>query len=65
MVCAISYRPYVQSITSGVSGNCQKSYPTYDEALEDYLDLKARGLIRIVRNRGDENVFGPIENAVQ
>lgn len=58
-------RPYVQSITSGVSGNCQKSYTTYDEAWEVYQDLKASGLVRIIRNRGDEDLFGPVEDAIK
>lgn len=58
-------RPYVHSLTSGVSGSCQKSYVTYDEALGVYRDLKANGLIRVVRDRGDESVFGPIEDAVE
>jgi hypothetical protein len=38
---------------------------TYDEALGVYRDLKANGLIRVVRDRGDESVFGPIEDAVE
>ncbi|KAH9956389.1 hypothetical protein BGW80DRAFT_1130732, partial [Lactifluus volemus] len=47
-----------------LSRNCQKSYATYDEALGVYQDLKVNGLVRIVRNRGDENIFGPVEDAV-
>jgi hypothetical protein len=62
---SVPNRPYVQSLTSGVSGNCQKSYATYDEALGVYQDLKVNGLVRIVRNRGDENIFGPVEDAVE
>jgi hypothetical protein len=65
MIYLFRNRPYVQSLTSGVSGNCQKSYPTYDEALDVYQDLKARGLIRIIRNRGDESLFGPVEDAME
>lgn len=58
-------RPYVQSLISGVSGNCQKSYATYDEALDVYHDLKAQGLVKIIRDRGDDSFFGPVENAVE
>ncbi|KAF8501151.1 hypothetical protein F5888DRAFT_1632916 [Russula emetica] len=42
-----SWLPYVQSLTSGVSGNCQKSYATYDKAHDVYQDLKESGLLRI------------------
>ncbi|KAM6497207.1 hypothetical protein JOM56_007680, partial [Amanita muscaria] len=55
----------VQNLTSGVSGNCQQSYRTYAEALEIYSDLKARGLVKIVRNHRDEHVFGPANEAMQ
>ena len=58
-------RLYVQSLTSGVSRNCQKSYATYDEALDVYQDLKASGLLRVVRNRGDDHLFGPVEDAIE
>ncbi|KAI0245297.1 hypothetical protein BJV78DRAFT_1139590, partial [Lactifluus subvellereus] len=60
-----SWLPYVQSLTSGVSGNCQKSYTTYDEACDVYQDLKAQGLVRIVRNCGDEDIFGLLEDAME
>ncbi|KIL55028.1 hypothetical protein M378DRAFT_55446, partial [Amanita muscaria Koide BX008] len=56
--------PYVQSLTSGVSGNCQKSYTTYEEAVSVYQHLKANGLVRVIRNRGDESFFGSIEDAM-
>jgi hypothetical protein len=58
-------RPYVHSLTSRVSGSCQKSYTTYDEALDVYRDLKACGIVRVVREPGDEITFGPIEEAVE
>jgi len=58
-------RPYVQSLTSGASGSCQKSYSTYDEALSIYQGIKAKGLVRIIRDPGDEVFFGRIEDAIQ
>lgn len=58
-------RPYVQSLTSGVSGNCHVSYISYSEAFASYMDLKARGLVKIVRMRGDERRFGPLKEAMQ
>jgi len=36
----------------------------YNEALNVYKDLKASGLIRIIRNYGDDIFFGPVEDAI-
>jgi Caulimovirus viroplasmin len=58
-------RPYVQSLTSGVTGGCQKSYPTYNEALSVYREIKGKGLVQIIRDPGDEIFFGSIEDAMQ
>jgi hypothetical protein len=58
-------RPHVHNLTSGVSGNCHKSYATYVEAQTVYTQLKAIGLVRVVRNRGDEITFGPFGDAMQ
>ena len=55
----------MQSLTSGASGSCQKSYSTYDEALSIYQGIKAKGLVRIIRDPGDEVFFGRIEDAIQ
>ena len=58
-------RPYVHNLTSGVRGNCHKSYSTFTEAQTVYTQLRAIGLVRVVRNRGDEIEFGPIGDVVQ
>jgi hypothetical protein len=58
-------RPYVQSLTSGVKGSCQKSYSTYYEALGSYNNLKESGLVRVVRNPEDEILYGPLDEAVE
>jgi hypothetical protein len=58
-------RLYVHSLTSGVSGSCQESFKTYDEALYLYTDAKRRGIVRLVRDPGDEEIFGPVEDAMQ
>ena len=36
----------------------------YNEALDVYRELKANGIVRIIRNRGDEALFGPVEDAM-
>jgi hypothetical protein len=48
-----------------VSGNCQKSYTTYAEALSVYAHLKESRLVRVVRKPGDEALFGPDEEAME
>lgn len=58
-------RLYVESITSGVTGGSQKSYPTYSEALSVYSQLKSRGLLQVIRDPGDEWLFGPLDDAIQ
>jgi hypothetical protein len=58
-------RPYVQSLTSGMSRSCQKSYSIYSEALSVYQNIKAKGLVWIIRDPGDETFFGCIEDAIQ
>ena len=55
----------VQSMTSGVSGNCHVSFTSYEEALSSYNDLKAKGRVRVVRMYGDEKEFGPLSEAIQ
>jgi hypothetical protein len=59
------HRLDVHSLTSGVSGSAQKAYPSYDEALRVYNDLKRRGLVHVNRQRGDEELHGPLEDAMQ
>jgi hypothetical protein len=58
-------RPVVHQYTSGVPGNCQKSYTTYHEAMGVYQDLKEKGLVRVVRTRGDDVTLGALEDAIQ
>jgi len=36
----------------------------YNKALDVYEDLKASGLIRIIRNYGDNIFFGPVKDAI-
>ena len=58
-------RLYVHSLTSGVTGSCQKSYRTYSEASSVYQEIKVKGLLKIIRDPGDEVHFGSVEYAIQ
>jgi len=57
--------PYVQALIHGMSGNCHKSYPTYEEACRAYQDAKGKGLVEIIRHCGDEERFGSDEMAME
>lgn len=59
------YRAHVQAVTNGVSSNCHKSYPTYEEARRAYQDAKVHNLVQVIRTIGDEDRFGPDELAMQ
>jgi hypothetical protein len=58
-------RPYVQALINGVSGNCHKSFPTYDEACRAFQDAKGKGLVEIISHRGDEERFRSDESAME
>lgn len=58
-------RVYVFPIVENVSGALYKSFSTHLEALEYYKAKKAEGLVNIARDPGDDEVFGPIEDAIQ
>lgn len=61
MYCRINVEPLIK----GVSGCRHKSFATHDEALIFYLNAKANNRVRIVRNPGDDAMYGPRSQAVQ
>jgi len=58
-------RDNIEPLIHYVSNARHKSFPTYEKAVEYYLDAKRRNLVRIVRDHGDDNIYGPINAAVQ
>ena len=58
------FRSYVKTLVDGVSGATFTGFRIYDDAVEDYFEAKAAGLVRVVRNPGDELVYGPLSMAV-
>lgn len=58
-------RENVEPLIHGVSNARFKGFPTYDMAEEFYLDAKRMNKIKIVRDPGDDEKYGPIENAIQ
>ena len=59
------YRDNVTPLVSGISGAWYKGFSTHDKAARFYLDAKEKGLVRIVRDPGDDALFGPLHEAMQ
>lgn len=62
---ALSIRNNVKLLVLGVPGARYKGFSTHAEAEQFYLDAKERCLVKIIRNPGDEQKFGPLFEAVQ
>jgi len=58
-------RDNVEPLIRYVSNAHHKSFPTFEMATAYYLDAKRRNLVRIVRDHGDDLLYGPINAAVQ
>ena len=58
-------RENVEPLIRHVSNARFKGFSTYDKAVEFYLDAKQMNKVRIVRDPGDDEKYGPIEDAVQ
>jgi len=59
------YRQNVQSLIYQVPDARYKGFTTQSAAEEYYIHAKGRGMVRIVRNPGDNEKFGPMVNAIQ
>jgi hypothetical protein len=57
----VNVEPYVKN----VSGATHKSFRAYDLALAYYLDAKAKHRVRVVRDPGDDIIYGPRSQAMQ
>lgn len=58
------HRSTVKTLIDRVPGGLATGFRTYDEAVEDYNDAKARGFVRLEREPGDDLVFGPRSQGV-
>jgi hypothetical protein len=59
------HRANVEPYVKNVSGATHKSFRTHDLALDYYLDAKAKGRVRVVRNPGDDVIYGSRSDAMQ
>lgn len=61
--CSQKSRSFVQTLVTGVSGGLATGFKRYDDAIADYFEAKARGLVTVVRQPGDDDIFGPRSEA--
>ena len=59
------FREKVEPLIRHVSNARFKGFSTYETAEEFYRDAKQNNKVKIVREPGDDQKYGPIENAVQ
>ena len=60
-----SPRDNIQPLIHRVHRGRQKSFPTHQLAQEYYLGAKRLNQVWFVRNPGDDEVYGPRDQAVQ
>jgi hypothetical protein len=58
-------RENVEPLIHQVSDARHKSFSTHEQAVEFYLGAKKLGRVRIVRNPGDDEKYGPREDGIQ
>lgn len=60
-----SARENVEPLIHQVSDARHKSFSTHELAVEFYLGAKKLGRVRIVRDPGDDEKYGPREDGIQ
>ena len=61
----ISHRDNILPLVSRVSGARYKAFQTREQAATFYLNAKEEGLVSVVRDPGDDILFGPFHDAMQ
>ena len=59
MVNSTLHRDNVEPLIKQVSGALHKSFRTHNEVLTFYLDTKRKSKVCVVRNPGDDYIYGP------
>jgi hypothetical protein len=65
LLMSCHYRTNVQYLIRHISDARYKGFPTQLAAEKYYAAGKARGMVRIVRDPGDDEKFGPMAHAIQ
>jgi hypothetical protein len=66
--CLLTSKPSrenVEPLIRHVSNARYKGFSTHQTAFDFYIDAKEKNKVRIVRNPGDDEKYGPIENSIQ
>lgn len=59
-----SYRNYVEQLITGIPGGAQQSFKNERRACRLYADMKAHGMVDVVRSsEQDHIIYGPEEYA--
>jgi hypothetical protein len=64
LTCHIS-RDNVRHLTDRVSDARYKGFATHHDAEQYYISAKKSCKVRIVRNPGDSELYGPLDRAIQ
>lgn len=60
-----SHRDQVLTLISQVSDARYRAFKTHAQALSFYMDAKEKGFVKVVRDPGDDALFGPSHKAMQ
>jgi len=58
-------RDNIEPLVKRVSGSCYKSFLTHEQVLAYYSDTKNNGRVEVIRNPGDDKIYGPRSEAEQ
>jgi hypothetical protein len=53
----------VEPLVTGLPQASYQHFPSYDEALNDYLTARGKGWVRVERLSTDDGIFGQVEYA--
>ena len=65
LVNTTSHRDNIELLVKKVSGSHYKSFPTHEQALTHYYEAKRNGRVEVIRNPGDDDIYGPRSEAEQ
>ena len=60
-----SHRDNILPLITRVSGSRYKAFQTHEKAAKFYQDAKENGLVKVVRDPGDDEKFGDWHTAMQ
>ena len=60
-----SHRDNIEPLVKKVSGSRYKSFPTREQVLTHYSEAKENRQVEVIRNPGDDEIYGPRSEAEQ